>query len=95
MLACNRNGVIGRPVKRADNVEIWHTPDATAAGSGWFGIFNRRADKDFLVELSQDLLPIPADARLQSIWTREDPGTIADRPSCTVTPDDVLFVRYG
>jgi hypothetical protein len=42
MIACNRNGVMGRLVHEAGGIEIWLTPQRGTDGKrGWIGVFNR------------------------------------------------------
>jgi len=41
MLACNRNGVVGKLIYRQDGLDVWKTPHKTKPDHGWVGIFNR------------------------------------------------------
>jgi len=41
MLACNKNGVVGKLVHRQENLDVWQSPHKSKPDYGWLGIFNR------------------------------------------------------
>lgn len=91
MIACNQNGIMGRPVAETDGTESWYTasPDGKRA---WIGIFNRQAKESREIVLDETTLGIEAAAfpTLYDIWGQR-PLEKGERLS--IAPDDVVFIR--
>jgi len=95
MLACNQNGVMGKPVFAEDGIEVWKTPEKNQSARGWVGVFNR-TDRLKTVTLTRAFLGLERDAKLYDVWKgrKEHTLTAASPIAIDVQPDGVLFLRY-
>ncbi len=95
MLACNQNGVMGKPVSRNDGIEVWKTPEKGKSNKGWVGVFNR-TDRMKTFSLTPASIGLPVDATVYSIWKgrKEHSVTAASPIDIDVSPDGVIFFRY-
>ncbi len=93
MLACNRNGTTGKLVKKIHSTEIWQTPSAASADTGWIGVFNRSLEPIQINFQKTDLgLEAQEKYELFDIWEKtEIPDSAV---SGTIDGDGVLFIRY-
>lgn len=92
ILACNANGVIGRRIALHGPTQIWHAPDQSGDGSGWFAVFNRSADTT--IEVPTDLIEprVPGATHWREAWSELAWRSLpADLP---IAPDDALLLRY-
>jgi hypothetical protein len=95
ILACNRNGVIGKLVHRKGKLDIWKTPQYSDPCNGWIGIFNRGSQKTLTVELTLEKLGLDSDSeyRLTDIWLQRV-FPVADARVVDIPADGVVFLRY-
>jgi len=94
MLACNQNGVTGRLVTHTDWTSTWKAPHRSKSGSGWFGIFNRDGQNPREIIADAAVMNIPPQSRIYDIWNCRELGDLATPLRLTLSPDEVLFIKY-
>lgn len=94
MLECNQNGAVGRRMYAGNGVDVWKAPRRNDRHEGWVGVFNRDESEPRTLELSADLLGVPATSRLHNVWDGRFVGDLTDILKITVDPDDVAFLKY-
>lgn len=91
IIRCNQNGVMGKPVKEMDGIEIWKT-DARDFDGGWIGIFNR-GNEDSTVRLNID--DIGLDSKCEYAIYNVFEHKKADCLTFAVPGHGVTFLRYS
>lgn len=94
ILACNRNGVVGKLAHRKGKIDVWRTPKRGADGCGWIGVFNRDGKAKAPVELAwKDLGLSAGDYALTDVWTGK---VVPDgkKLSFELPADGVAFIKY-
>lgn len=96
MIACDQNGVVGTRVSCREGIEAWRTPDRANPRAGWFGIFNRRQQRQTVALPVADLGLAGGPWAFHDIWGDRDLGQFrAGEPlRHDIGPDGVLFCRY-
>jgi len=97
MLACNQNGVMGTLMRDQASVEIWRTGQRGSTTLGWAGVFNR-TDKEAKIELSPQMLGLPASSRIQirDVWNEKSLVLDQAKPMpALLPPHGAIFLRYS
>lgn len=95
MLACDQNGVMGRPVSARDGIEVWMTQERNQPDRGWIGVFNR-TDQVKRVTLTKSFLGLTKDSTLSNIWMGHKKYELnaSSMMAVDINPDGVLFLRF-
>ena len=104
MLACDQNGVMGVNVYRADNIDVYLTPNKKNPRKGWIGIFNRtktdrnitltKEDLGFITfEDSYNLTAAYQSFTFKGIWSHES-FTIKDKHTFYIPEGGVVFFKF-
>ncbi len=95
ILACNKNGIIGKLVSDSNGVEIWKSPLKTNPNEGWIGLFNR-TNQEVKFSLTTKDLGIDQSASLYNIWQEIECKTYShsDKLEVSIKPNGVAFYKY-
>lgn len=95
MLACNRNGVVGKKIFDQRHIDIRRVIEKGQPQHGWLGIFNRQALARTVTVTSREMgFEAGFPAKMRDIWADRLLAPSGDTLSCHLEVDDVLFVRY-
>lgn len=95
VLACNRNGICGKLVYMAGDVQVWRVVSRIHRGAGWLGVFNRNpAGGRETIKLTHEALRLSPKTRLKDVWNNQNPGVLGDAPVLTIGSDGVVFIEY-
>ncbi len=91
MLACNRNGEMGKQVYEKGTLEVWAVKKRGGQG-GWIGVFNRSGEQaDVRLTLSMLGLDGKGKYELYDIWNARK---LDIRKSVLIGPNGVVFIKY-
>lgn len=95
MLACNRNGICGKLIYMAGDVQVWQAVNRNIRGAGWLAVFNRNpAHGNETIQLTHNALRLSPKTRLYDVWDDKSLGTLGDAPVLTIGSDAVVFIEY-
>jgi len=92
VLACNQNGVVGRRVYSADQLEVWLAPSRQDRRRGWLGLFNRK-ETSRTVRLSAKDIPWLGARRLYDVWAGRSLPVEKER-QFEIGADGAVFLRF-
>lgn len=96
ILACNRNGVIGKKIFNQRHIDIRRAAEKNRRHHGWIGIFNRQpVDRDICVTASEMGFDNGLPATLRDVWGKAEIRPVDNELHCHLVVDDVLFIRYN
>ncbi len=95
ILACNRNGIVGKKIFGQRHIDIRTVSEKNNAGHGWIGIFNCQPIARAIDLTAQEIgFENGFPAKMLDIWNKTEIKTKAHILHTRLEVNDVLFIRY-